>query len=82
VAQGLGDGREHMVGLMGNLVIVEPEYFESARNQAGVALLVADAMLWSTMLRTVELDDETGCVTIEVHDIRPNRLLSSELLAE
>jgi hypothetical protein len=62
-----------------HLVIEEPQDVQSSALEKIVAIEVTLGMFWLKVLTTIELDNETVLMAIEVDDERAKRLLASEL---
>jgi hypothetical protein len=69
-------------GLRQHLPIVEPEHKLPVTRKTRIPLGISVDMIWFIMLAAIQFDNEPGSGGIEVHDVRPERLLPVELDAE
>jgi hypothetical protein len=74
------DPLKHGVGPAQDFIVPEPQRGQSLARQPGITAAIAIRLF--VVLAAVQFDDKAPLETDEVHDVRPDRLLSFEFETE
>ncbi len=79
---GFSDREDYRLGLVEDLAVRKPEHSVTLLSQVGVAVLIDSCLLSGLMDASIDLDNQTDLMAIEVNDEFPDLVLTAELQPE